>query len=97
MAEERLVYWLITAENVSYPTSRCYVFTTPKNITFRQFKLKASSIVYESTLTLKEITYSREDGHKGILINSDESLRIAIDYKGENAYDVRKGIVLYCM
>lgn len=42
-----------------------------------------------------KVTYSRNDKPDYVVINNDQSLKIAIEYTSEDAYDIRKGIAIF--
>lgn len=95
MAEAKVIYWLITTENVSYLSNKCYAFLTTTSFTYEQFMAKANSAVNRNYSTSTLFTYTREDGIKDVVIDSEESLRIAIAHMDEGAFDARRGILIY--
>lgn len=95
MADTKTIYWVIAPENKNFSHHKCYAFLTTTSFTYEQFMAKENSAVHINYSTDDLFTYTREDGNRSVVINNEESLRIAIAYKGESAFDSKRGILIH--
>ncbi|KAI9253642.1 hypothetical protein EDC94DRAFT_587720 [Helicostylum pulchrum] len=96
MGEEREIYWII---GVSMPSIlgefvRYYTAKTSKTITFKQLMSEIKAAIYPNAILYSDRLIYSNGELRDVVINNDKSLKIAIEYMGEDAHDIKKGIVV---
>ncbi|KAG2199672.1 hypothetical protein INT47_005197 [Mucor saturninus] len=88
------VYWCITYLPDSF-THKQYVFGLRRDATFKDLSQR---IVHETGSDIwNEYSYSpgNDVHHNNVLINSDESMELAIKFMGDDAFDPSRGILVF--
>lgn len=83
--------------------NRHHVTVTKPETTYEQFESEIKALTgrgYDQVRRFFYLNYSRGGGimnqqYDGIVINSDESMALAIEYFGTASYGIRQGIEIY--
>ncbi|KAI7885452.1 uncharacterized protein EV154DRAFT_554776 [Mucor mucedo] len=85
---KRKMYWVMALVNVNGEKRR-YAFTTDEDVSYKLLWEKITLILGAD---VREITYSRGHNCSHVLINSDESLSLALEYMEEKRFNYKFGI-----
>lgn len=89
--KERKIYWIMNLININKERRR-YAFTTEENVSYKLLWEKMTLILGAD---VHEITYDRGRYFSDVLINSDESLSLAIEYMEDRPYNYRIGFEVF--
>lgn len=92
---QTFVYWCISYNPEISGSYKQHVFALKRNATFKDLSQR---IFYEIGSDIWNIySYARgtDKHHNNVVINSNESMELAINFMGDSAFDSNRGILVF--